>query len=306
MIRFRLQWHLAVLCFCATGLAGCDSPKVAAADPAERSPKQASKPARVTDRPPNLKGSVLILEYHKISKSEARWDRSIERFRGDLKRLHRMGFRPVTLRSYLDGTSDLPPGASPVIFTFDDSHSSQFRVLADGSIDPDCAVGIWQAFAKEHPDFPVRATFFVLPPTPWGQPGALDFKLSKLREWGCEIGSHTLTHRNLAKLSNEDVAKELAGSQRWIRSLGFHAFAVALPFGVSPRKKSLLEHCEWNGSRWGYSAAMLVGAGPAPAPGSVTLDAMRLPRIQSIEGDYGITYWLDRIESGSTAVYVQP
>ena len=72
---------------------------------------------RATKRPGNPSGDVLIVEYHRVRKEEARWDRSHSRFRGDLKRLYDMGFRPATVRDLLAGFPELPPGASPVVFT---------------------------------------------------------------------------------------------------------------------------------------------------------------------------------------------
>lgn len=255
--------------------------------------------ARVSDRPANLKGSVFIVEYHKIAKEEARWDRSIEKFKSDLERMYEMGFRPVTLESYLDNTMDLPPGASPIVFTFDDSHPSQFRYLDDGRVDPDCAVGIWSDFAAKHSDFPVRATFYVIPSTgPFGQRDQASKKLEQLKAWGCELGSHTLTHRKLSALPEAEVEKELAGAVAAIRDYGFEATSIALPFGISPKNAAQLKKH--------HRAALLVGANPAPAPGSEKFDPMRLPRIQGIEGDFGITYWLDQVEKGRVKPYVAP
>lgn len=255
--------------------------------------------ARVSDRPVNLEGSVLIVEYHKIAKQEARWDRSISRFKSDLERYYRMGFRPVTLKAYLEDTMDLALGASPIVFTFDDSHPSQFRYLEDGSIDPDCAVGIWSEFAKSHPDFPVRASFYVLPSAgPFGPASDAPRKLAQLKEWGCELGSHTLTHRSLAKLSRAEVEKELSGAVAKITEYGFDPFAIALPYGISPKDPAqLTQH---------HRAALLVGANPAPAPGDPKRNPMRLPRIQGIEGEFGITYWLDQVEAGKVKPYVAP
>jgi hypothetical protein len=109
---------------------------------------------------------VLIVEFHRLAKQDARWDRSVEGFRNDLARLYRMGFRPVTLSLYVSGRMELLPGASPVVITFDDSHPSQLRFLPDGQLDPECAVGVWRAFASQHQGFPIRATFFVLPTSP--------------------------------------------------------------------------------------------------------------------------------------------
>lgn len=279
---------------------GCANPPVAPKETAVAEATRANPPAvRVSDRPANIEGTVFIVEYHKIAKEEARWDRSISRFKSDLERLHRMGFRPVTLKSYLDDTMELPPGASPIIFTFDDSHPSQFRYLPDGSIDPDCAVGIWSDFAKTHPDFPVRATFFVLPDSgPFGPAADAPRKLSQLKEWGCEVGSHTLTHRSLAKISAAEVEKELSGAAAKIEAYGFEPFAIALPYGISPKDAAQLKKH--------HRAALLVGANPAPAPSSPNRNPMRLPRIQGIEGDFGITYWLDQVESGKVKPYVAP
>jgi hypothetical protein len=250
---------------------------------------------------------VFIVEYHKISKEEARWDRSIERFRQDLERLYRMGFRPVTLTEYLDDRMHLPPGASPVVFTFDDAHISQFRLLDDGSIDPDSAVGIWRAFAQQHPDFPVKGSFYVLPQVMWSQSAHLDRKLEMLKEWGSELGSHTVSHTSLAKLSDEGVKKELAEAIDYLESKGFgENVSIALPYGISPKNPSLLQSFEYGGKRYSMRGALLVGAHPAPAPGSPDFNPFRLPRIQGIEGDFGITFWLDKVESGAVEVYVQP
>lgn len=247
------------------------------------------------------------MEYHKIAKEEARWDRSISRFKSDLERLYRMGFRPVTLGQYLDNTMDLAPGASPVVFTWDDSHPSQFKLREDGSLDPECGLGIWEEFAQAHPDFPIRATFYILPNSgPWGQPKLVDQKFEMLRKWGCEVGSHTITHRQLSKLPEPEVKKELADAIDYIESKGFQCDSIALPFGISPKNKALLKSFTYNGKTYRHRAALLVGAHPAPAPTSPELNPMRLPRIQSIEGPYGLTYWLDKVEKGDVSVYVAP
>jgi len=239
------------------------------------------------------------VEYHKIAKEEARWDRSIVRFKQDLERFYKLGFRPVSLANYLDGKMDLPPGASPVVFTFDDSHPSQFKLNAEGKLDAECTLGIWQAFAQKHPDFPIRASFYILPNTgPWGQPKLADRKFAMLKEWECEVGSHTLTHRSLKSLSGAEVEKELSGAAEYIQERGFDPFCIALPYGISPKDSGQL--------RKHHRAALLVGAGPAPAPTSKSINPMRLPRIQGIDGEFGITYWLDRVQNGKFKPYVQP
>ncbi len=276
-------------------------------NPASAQPSKSAQPAaRVTDRPANPLGVVFVVEYHDVVEKEARWDRSIEAFRKDLERLYRLGFRPVTLSEYLENRMTLPPGASPVVFTFDDSTPSQFRLLEDGSIDPECAVGVWQAFAQEHPDFPVRASFFVLPDSLWGPKAQIDRKIEQIKAWGSELGSHTQSHANLSKLSDDEAKKELAQALDFLAEKGFDHPAIALPYGASPKNRELLKGFEYEGKSYRMSGALLVGSNPAPAPGTEKFDAYRIPRIQAIEGEFGLTDWLDRLERGEVKPYVAP
>jgi len=288
-------------------ISGCNKTPPPTSTPKGSKKENAPIKTRVSNRPGNLDGSVLIVEYHKIAKEEARWDRSINRYKSDLQRLYKSGFRPVTLGEYLDNKMDLPPGASPVVFTWDDSHPSQFKLREDGTLDPDCGLGIWEGFTKEHPDFPIKATFFILPDSgPWGQPKLADKKFEMLKAWGCEVASHTITHRQLSKISESEVKSELSKAIDYIQSKGFTCRSIALPYGISPKNKALLKSFTLNGKTYSHEAALLVGSNPAPAPGSLKRDPMRLPRIQSIEGDFGLTYWLDRIDKGQVKRFVQP
>ncbi len=248
---------------------------------------------------------MLVVEYHHISAKEARWDRSRERFKADIERLYGLGFRPVTLSEYIDGKFDIPKGASPVVFTFDDANPSQLRLLKDGSLDPECGMGIWQAFAKEHPDFQMKASFYVLP-TMWGQKSVIEKKVAMLKEWGSELGSHTLTHPQLKKLSDDKVKGELGGAIEMLEKYGQTSpVAIALPFGISPKSPDMLKSFEWKGKKYEMKGALLVGSNPAPAPTNKKFDAFRIPRIQGIEGPLGITYWLDRVEKGEVKPMVK-
>ena len=267
---------------------------------------ETSVESRVTDRAPNRAGKVLVLMYHKVGEKESNMVRSIQNFKNDLLRMYNMGFRPVTLQEYVTNTMVLPAGASPVVITFDDSHPSQFTYLKDGSIDPNCAVGIWLEFAKKHEDFPVKGTFFILPNGPFGQTKLRTQKLAFLASRGSEIGSHTMTHTALNKLTDDEVRKELGESYDYIKRIGFTARSIATPYGIAPKNRSLLERFEWNNQRYGYDNICLAGAGPAPSPLSKQLDRARIPRIKSYDGTLGVTYWLNRISNEVVEPYVQP
>lgn len=268
--------------------------------------KRLTPAKRVSKRKGNTTGKVIIAEYHRIVPKETRWDRSIKKFKEDLQLLYERGFRPVTLSEYLDDKMDLPPGASPVVMTFDDSDPTQFKLLPDGTIDPDCAVGIWKAFADKYPDFPVKGTFYVLPNGPFGQKAMREKKLKMLKEWGSELASHTWSHKSLAKLTDEQIKAELAKSIDWIRELGFEPRHLALPFGVMPKNRALLRGFEYKGRNYRFDSVALAGAGPALAPTDERLDPYRLPRVQGMDLDLGLRYWLEMERKEKVALYVQP
>jgi len=297
-------------------LAGCggNSAPVAKAESTPEGPAKSAVPsaspaipkAPVSDRKGNTDGSVFIVEYHHIRKGKTTMERDPADFKKDLESYYKLGFRPCTVSEYLSDKMDLAPGASPMVFTFDDANPSQFQLLPDGSVDPSCAVGIWQAFAKEHPDFPIKATFYVLP-TMWGQPNMVQKKVEMLRSWGCELGNHTITHPILRKQTDERVKQELAEASDNLEKLGEKMPpSLALPFGSSPKNASLTHEFDYKGKHYTFKGVMLVGADPAPAPGSKKLNIYRIPRVQACKGPYGIEDWLAKLEKGQVKPYVQP
>lgn len=261
---------------------------------------------RVTSRAGNRKGEVLVLMYHRTGPIEKYMVRSKKNFLKDLNRLYALGFRPVTLNDYANNTMDLPRGASPVVLTFDDSDPSQFKLVEGGAVDSNTFVGIWQGFAKKHPDFPVKGTFFILPNGPFGKGNNKTARIQKLKDLGCEIGSHTLTHRPLNKLSDAQVTKELGGSYQFIKKLGFEATSMATPYGIAPKKRSLLSSCVYNGKTVRYANICLAGSSPAKSPLDKSFDRRYISRVQAYDGPLGITYWLNATKSGKFKPYVQP
>lgn len=262
---------------------------------------------RVSDRPANLKGGVPIIMYHHILDRKGRMFRTRKDFRADLDHLYKLGFRPVTFSEYLNDKMDLPPGASPVVLTFDDSNPSQLQLRKDGSVDPDCAIGIWEDFAKDHPDFPVHGTFYVLPDTMWGQPEMLKQKLQIVRDLGSELGNHTVTHPILRNLKKDRVEREIAVATDDLVKMGVPLpISLALPYGSSPRDRSVLKGFTYQGKKYAPSATLLVGAGPAPAPTDPKLRKTGIPRILAYGGDLGIDYWLKMVEKGKMHPYVAP
>lgn len=232
--------------------------------------------------------------------------RSVDRFRSDLQRLYDENYRPISIHDYLDNRIAIPAGTSPVILTFDDSWKSQFCYRPDGGIDPDCAVGILQAFHTAHPDFPLKATFFILPKSAFGQPKLAAKKVQALVDMGFEIGNHTVTHRLLRRLSDSEVQKEIATCDRLLKQYAPNARieTLAFPGGRTPHNVRLIFHGSYRGYVYNYRAGFLASSDPAPSPVAARQDRHRIQRVLADENKLGITYWLDILKTHPKKRYV--
>jgi peptidoglycan/xylan/chitin deacetylase (PgdA/CDA1 family) len=254
----------------------------------------------------------MILEYHKIDYPENRWTRTPDNFRRDLQRLWEGGYRLVSLSDYLDGKLALSRGVTPVVLTFDDSSPGQFRYVerqAEWVIDPNCAVGILEAFAQAHPGFGHAATFYVLPGADppnrlFNQPTLAGRKLSYLAGHGYEIGNHTLWHANLSRYPEPVVRNQIATAQEWIQRHvpGYRPRTLALPHGAYPREVRWATAGGSNGSSYRHDAILMVAGGAAPSPYARGLDPYHLPRIQAVERE--ISGWLSHFERHPEERYV--
>lgn len=233
--------------------------------------------------------------------------RSRANFLSDLERLYKLGFRPVTVSEYAENRMTIPPGSSPVVITFDDSHPSQFRLTKDGVPDPNTFVGAWLGWAKNRPDFPVKATFYCNANGPFGPEREGRRKIAMLQSWGSEIAAHTRNHVNLAKVSPEKGRKEVAESVLYLENRGARVTAFATPYGVWPKDRSWLDKgFRWNGRLIKFSSVAAAGSGPGHSPVSRHFRPMALPRIQAYPGTKGIDDWLKRLGQKRYRVYVQP
>jgi peptidoglycan/xylan/chitin deacetylase (PgdA/CDA1 family) len=248
---------------------------------------------------PNEAGWVPILLYLHVATpppgKSAKGYRTPDQFRKDLDRLYKENYRPISMSEFVENKIGIPYGMKPVILTFDDSLPSQFQYRSDGSIDPDCAVGILQAFSQAHPDFPMKAIFYVLPDRAFGSEDDAGKKLQALVDMGCELGNHTVTRHSLKAMSDQQVQKELAGAVTKIHAMVPKARieTLALPLGKSAHNLALEKDGVAGGVRYHNRIALLIGAKPASVPYAKSFNPLRVPRILAVEELGGITYWLD-------------
>jgi hypothetical protein len=287
--------------------------KPAAQPAASAKPKPAPAAKRpLSGLPPNELGQVPVVMHHMIRPDRVGpYDQTPAEFRAELEYLWQKGYAPVNAGDLLSGNLDVPKGTTPVVFTFDDATTYQIDFTPAGKVKPATAVGIMLEFARTHPGFVPRGTFYVNR-TPFGSEQNAKRALKFLTENGFEIGNHTLDHIPLRDISAEEIQKQLATGEEAIRKYlpGYKVTSMALPLGSQPRDPKLASRGSWRGKAYGPYGVMLVGANPAPSPYSKAFDPVAIPRIRSSwagwkgDADFGFAYWMQQLEQNPRSRYV--
>jgi hypothetical protein len=238
----------------------------------------------------NEMGQVLVVAYSEISpEPEDITTRTPDQLRDDLALLGSEGFYPINVNDLVAGDIDIPAGKHPVVITFDHSAAGQYRILDDGTLDPDCAVGVMRSLVDAgywHP----KASFFchldVVPSDNevFGQPERRQEKLRNLVNWGYEVGSNTMTNRDLSKASADEIQQELALSQTILNDLlegDAYVTSLSLPYGRFPESMGLLSSGAYEDTGYKYTAAVGLDETPCPSPFSTIFSPMHIPRITS-------------------------
>lgn len=260
---------------------------------------------------PNELGEIMILMYHRIGDEDTEYDRSVESFKKDLEVLYKNGFRTVSMQDYIDSHFDIPAGTTPVVLTFDDGDPSHFRVARNdrGELipDPNCAVGILDAFSKEHPDFGRNAIFY-LNAYAFGEPEYLEWKLRYLLENGYETGNHTFGHEFLNSLDARGVQESIGKNVSYYKNLvpEIEMNSIALPYGILPVEE--LEHYvvagEYRGQQYENKVALLVGWRPTWPLYTAGIHPEGINRVQCGSMEFQMYWWLDIYESAPENRYI--
>jgi peptidoglycan/xylan/chitin deacetylase (PgdA/CDA1 family) len=270
---------------------------------------------------PNELGKIMVLMYHNIGEKEDVWVRTPDNFRQDLERLYNEGYRPIRLSDYVNNEIDVEAGYTPIVITFDDGNQNNFNIIGekDGipEIDPNCAVGIMDAFNKEHPDFNGTADFFLFGTNPFGQEEYVEYKLNYLVENGYDVGNHTMSHVDFksSKYQNaEAIQKALAVQvqrlENEIKDESYRVNTLALPYGHRPKTDALqkfLAKGSYDGTEYENVAVLNVGWDPYYSPVDKRFDQTTIHRIRAgvIEVDnVGILDWLESFEKHPTRKYI--
>jgi hypothetical protein len=260
----------------------------------------------------NELGQVPIVMHHMIRADRVgEYDQTPAEFRAELEYLWRHGYVPVNVGELANGNLDIPAGTTPVGFTFDDATTYQIDFAASGEVKSQTAVGIMLDFARTHPGFVPRGTFYVNR-LPFGSKANAKRALLWLTRNGFEIGNHTHDHIPLRALTDDEVRKQIATGAQAIHDVlpNYRIRSLSLPLGSLPKTSRLAVSGSWQGKRYGPYAVLLVGADPAPSPFSSTFDRLAIPRIRTShagwdgDADYAFAYWMRHFEQNPSARYV--
>lgn len=290
--------------------------------------------------PPNEMGDIMVLRYENFGAENLLGVRSTADFRQDLEQLWAAGFYPINLRDLAMGRPQLrrdvqqlsqdgwtslqvddlmrgrlnhvPAGKRPIVLTFDGSNISQYRLLPDGRLDPESAVGVLYQFHLEHPaDWPLRATFFVQPDADdldsqfFGQTEFAAQKLQNLVDWGMEIGLyHNFTAAELSAKSPREIRRQLKKRQAKIGSLLGNDTVDSLALALG--SYALSESQRWPNLRdtLGQDFALITtrSDGSTPSPQAVNFDAHDILRLPVKPAT--IAAWLEFYRRHPEAYYV--
>jgi peptidoglycan/xylan/chitin deacetylase (PgdA/CDA1 family) len=268
---------------------------------------------------PNELGRIPVLMYHAFTENEDRldeWTVTPDTFQEHLEWLYEHDFYVTPLVDLINNEISVPAGKHPVVLTFDDASSGQFRLMkgADGTLTPDpkTAVGIMEAFYAEHPDFGRGGLFAVVPNNCFnheGQQTTCEERLTWLAMNGYEVANHTWWHENLKIVSDDLFAQQVGGTKIWLdeRVSGQANLSnvLVLPFGEWPSKEWqrqwLIDGFVYDGQDIVIQAVVTVSGGLSPSPSSGEWTRRAIKRINTDPENWSL--WVGQIESGKATIY---
>lgn len=268
---------------------------------------------------PNELGRIPILMYHAFTTNEAYlddWTVTPETFRQHLEWLFEHDFYIVPLVDLINNEIKAPPGKHPVVITFDDASSRQFRLIhndaGDLVPDPDTAVGIMESFFAAHPDFGRGGVFAMVPNNCFRYDEEIvtcEERLDWLAGHGYEIANHTWWHENLHTVTDEMFKEQVGKTKIWIdeRVSGRSNLSnvLVLPFGEWPRSEDQVEMLKegfvYGGQDIIIAGVVEVAGGPSPSPSSGTWSRRSIDRMNTDPETW--THWTGLIEAGDVTLY---
>jgi peptidoglycan/xylan/chitin deacetylase (PgdA/CDA1 family) len=147
---------------------------------------------------------IPVLLYHRVGDGQGHMTVSPERFSADLLKLKSMGFTTITLdlfRRYM-ADPEIPLPENPLMISFDDGYRDNFL--------------------NAYPilrDFGMTAAFYIITGMVGEEDRLTSAHIREMAANGMSIGSHTVSHRELGKLNNEEASAEMSLSRLYLEGL---------------------------------------------------------------------------------------
>jgi peptidoglycan/xylan/chitin deacetylase (PgdA/CDA1 family) len=160
---------------------------------------------------------IPVLLYHRVGYTQGYLTITPERFTADLEYLKDRGYQAVSLEKFqnfmLDRDVQMPD--KPVLITFDDgyldNYQNAFSILTQ---------------------YGMTASFFIISGMLWDENRMTPRHIAEMAQAGMSFGSHTVTHRSLGELSEDEIRTELSDSKITLESiLGTPVSSIAYPKG---------------------------------------------------------------------------
>ncbi|MCX6133284.1 MAG: polysaccharide deacetylase family protein [Ignavibacteriales bacterium] len=199
--------------------------------------------------------SIPVLMYHRVLEQAAESAHGIwvsaGQFASQLGSLKRRGFQTITFHDYdrfLRGEVKLP--TKPVILTFDDGYEDNYRVAFPLLQQHGFSAVVYAVTDRE------RRTNFWDQDEPAGQLMSAA-QMQELHRCGIEIGSHTVTHPRLPRVTTDQAHFEISKSKDTLEQiLGSSVLSFAYPYG---ELSEVVKDCVGEA---GYTYAVAADSGP--------------------------------------------
>ncbi len=170
-----------------------------------------------SDKMVRFSNGIKALQFHRITPKFqlcGTWNKPVQ-FEGFLEYLCKNGIEAI-----LPGQRD-----SGIIITFDDGEESiydyAFPILKKYGVK--AVVFLIVDYVGRRNLWDITLTGKRVQHLSWDE-------IIEMKKWGIEFGSHTMTHRNLTKLSKEEIEHELSESKRVLRQKIGKCNSISYPF----------------------------------------------------------------------------
>ncbi|QUI24761.1 polysaccharide deacetylase family protein [Vallitalea pronyensis] len=249
---------------------------------------------------PNELGHIMVIMYHGILDNYP-YHVTEEQFLKDLQYMYEKGYRPISMRDYLDNHITVEAGYTPIVLTFDDGLESTFSMVEEnGELVPKTgtAVEIMERFAKDYPEFGKEATFYINGGKIFDGAGTVEERLNWLVDNGYGLGNHTATHKHLGKsgVTSRDIMAELGKVDQLIKNAipGYTVDSITYPFGARPKEalRAFIKEGEFDGNLYQYQVGFREGAsGPYYPPLHTKFSPLNVARARGSEGEAQDMWW---------------